>query len=82
MYCFETNDLKGQAIADRIEDNIFELPEADVIEVKHGHWIPHETMVRTPFARNYDCSVCGNSPVECGAYCNKCGAKMDGGKIK
>ena len=37
MYCFETNDPKGQVIADRIEDNIFELPVADVVEIpKNG----------------------------------------------
>ena len=57
-------------------------PIVDVAEVKHGHWIPHKIMIRTPYAKNYDCSECGNSPIECGAYCNKCGAKMDGGNVK
>lgn len=61
---------------------IANAPTVDVVEVKHGEWIPHKTMVRSPFARNYDCSVCGNSPIECGEYCNKCGAKMDGGKTE
>lgn len=50
----------------------------ELAEVKHGYWIPHKPMVRDPYARNYDCSECGNSPIECGEYCNKCGVKMDG----
>lgn len=50
----------------------------DMVDVKHGYWIPHKPMIRDPYARNYDCSECGNSPIECGEYCNKCGARMDG----
>ncbi len=57
-----------------------DAPAADVVEVKHGDWIPHEHVSRSPYARNYDCSACGNSPIETGDYCNKCGAKMEGGE--
>lgn len=49
------------------------LPTADVAPVRHGHWI-----------ENGDCQICS----ECGeehcwdeyraAYCDSCGAKMDG----
>ena len=59
-------------------DVFAEIPTADVAEVKHGYWVPHKPMIRCPYSRNYDCSECGNSPIECGEYCNKCGAKMDG----
>lgn len=55
-------------------------PAADVVEVVHGEWIPDPIMSRNPYARNYNCSVCGNSPIEVGNYCPHCGAKMDGGK--
>ena len=55
------------------------IPFGAKVEVVHAKWIPHEHMSRTPYARNYDCSACGNSPIETGDFCNKCGAKMDGG---
>lgn len=35
------------------------IPEADVEHIRHGYWIPHKTIVRSPFAKNYDCSECG-----------------------
>ena len=61
-------------------DDVFSTPEEKVKKITYGHWIPHETMIRAPYARNYDCSVCGNSPIECGDYCNKCGSYMKGRK--
>lgn len=64
----------------KVLDMIKQEPAADVVEVRHGRWIPHEHMSRTPYARNYDCSECGISPIECENYCPNCGAKMDGGK--
>jgi hypothetical protein len=33
QHCFETNDNRGQDIADRIFDEITEIPTADVVEV-------------------------------------------------
>lgn len=33
QHCFETNDNKGQDIADRIFDEITEIPTADVVKV-------------------------------------------------
>jgi hypothetical protein len=38
QHCFEQNDSHGQDIADRIFDDIVEIPTADVVEVKHGEW--------------------------------------------
>ena len=43
---------------------------------RHGRWIPHKTIYRTPFATNYDCSVCGKESFYT-RYCPNCGAKMD-----
>lgn len=67
-----SNGVTVQENTDHITD------VGDIVDVKHGYWIPHKPMIRSPYARNYDCSECGNSPIECGEYCNKCGAKMDG----
>jgi hypothetical protein len=54
------------------------LPAADVTEVVHGEWIAKDCIVRSPFARNYYCSVCKYEPLEEKNYCPDCGAKMDG----
>ena len=53
---------------------IMDEPAADVVEVRHGRWI-----------EDWECQYCS----ECGeehswetyraAYCDVCGAKMDGG---
>lgn len=80
QHCFKINDAKGQDIADRIEDDILEIPTADVVEVKHGNWRQNQHCRRI-----YYCSVCGRHiedasqrPKEFFPYCH-CGAKMDGG---
>ena len=56
-------------------DDVFYLPAADVVEVKHGKW---EVRTVRGEAELY-CSVCGNSPNVIYAYefCPSCGAKMD-----
>lgn len=77
----------------KLKDNmvrcIKEQPTADVVEVKHGEWIPvvvyNDTCIAT-------CSNCRRQIVEreCNAtafkleneFCRKCGAKMDGGKTE
>lgn len=49
---------------------------SDVVEVRHGHWIP-----QWAGARLVKCSVCGYEYcdlIECTDYCGNCGAKMDG----
>lgn len=68
--------------AKAVKTAIDKAPTADVAPVVHADWIPHEHVSRSPYARNYDCSACGNSPIETGDFCNKCGAKMDGGKAE
>ena len=59
----------------------YTLDEAPTIEAepaKHGRWEPHMSIVRTPFAMNYDCSVCGSEGFGTTNYCPNCGARMDG----
>lgn len=50
-------------------------PTADVVEVKHGHWITDENGIVI-------CSECGEEHAwdeYRATYCEDCGAKMDGG---
>ena len=35
------------------------VPDADVELKRHGHWVPKKEMIRSPEAKNYNCSVCG-----------------------
>lgn len=60
-------------------DDIENAPTVDAVEVVHGRWDCHASMVRTPFALNYDCSICGEESSKTTNYCPNCGAKMDGG---
>ena len=60
--------------------HLFDIPTAEVVEVKHGEWekfeIPH--MMR--------CSECGVSDLDIHRtkfdFCPYCGAKMDGGNAE
>lgn len=57
------------------EEAVHRLPVADVVPVRHGHWIDGFI----PDSMLGGCSECGFT---CGAhsffYCPNCGAKMDG----
>lgn len=59
-----------------VEGKIAGLPDADVVEVKHGEWILHNDGSGT-------CKVCGRHQKAiwdmCSwqKYCGHCGAKMD-----
>ena len=44
-----------------------------------GEWVAKNPMIRSPFARNYYCSVCKYEPIETKSFCPECGAKMKGG---
>ncbi len=63
----------GNEHCDRISCPIWKAPAADVAPVRHGHWIEDG---------DYQiCSECGEE--HCwdeyrAAYCDSCGAKMDG----
>ncbi len=77
-HCFSVSDARGQDVADKIEDEIAEIPTADVVEVKHGEW--NSLVIAKNF---YYCSECNRHikdttkmPYEHFPYCH-CGAKMD-----
>ena len=67
-----------------------EMKGANVELVVHGHWIAKREMIRSIYAKNYNCSICGaesfaypNCPY-CGAKnkfldfnCVKCGKRLD-----
>lgn len=61
--------------------HLFDIPTADVAEVKHGYWKEYFSAGKF----HYDCSVCddGFATKErlktVPKYCSNCGAKMDGG---
>lgn len=62
------------------QDDIIEMPAADVALVVHGEWVMYENKV-------YHCSMCGQlRPFDDdydyweSNYCPNCGAKMDGNK--
>lgn len=52
--------------------NLFKIPTADVVEVKHGEWIEE--------GNKHTCSCCGYCHILFGIpkhkYCQNCGAKM------
>ena len=48
---------------------------ADMVE-RQGEWLHKTTMIRTPTALNYICSVCGNETSKQTPYCAECGARM------
>ena len=57
---------------------IKDAPTADVVEVKHGKWLPHPHLMG-----KYFCSICSRQieewsldPAEYYPYCH-CGARMD-----
>lgn len=80
--------------ADEIEallnanEELFKIPAADVVAVKHGRWIGLEYdgyADGSPVYDLWECSECGEEvsgedvPIT-HPYCHGCGAKMDGGE--
>lgn len=41
-----------------------------------GEWMSKLVRARTPFARNYYCSICKHEPIELNDFCPNCGAYM------
>ena len=61
------------------------LPAADVVEVRHGEWMPiviQENYFDPPYCDTCKCSMC-EYEIDVSEtvynYCPNCGAKMDGG---
>ena len=67
------DDLPYKASVKRV---LMQAPSVDVVEVRHGEWLP-----QYEGSRLSKCSVCGYEYcdlIECRNYCGNCGAKMDG----
>lgn len=61
------------------------FPAADVVEVRHGVWIPYEQPLGVGYSISdykptHCCSRCKGLGWEFYTNCPNCGAKMDGGK--
>ena len=80
-----TDDVFGMGMQCGTENAINctkEAPAADVVEVRHGEWLP---VTYTHFgAKRYECSVCRDDEfwekryIEIKEnYCPNCGARMD-----
>ena len=77
-------DVSASEVINDFEEVIDAVPTADVVPVKHGHWISLDD-----YFEDAECSECGDALVigdcsfndfcECYNYCPNCGAKMDGG---
>ena len=74
---FCDDPIKGGCKAARFIDAI---PAADVVEVRHGHWIEQPLDFDLCGVAYYQCSKCGKEQQTPSNYCQFCGAKMDGGK--
>ena len=79
--CVGSNDSNYKDLDEVLND----APTADVVEVRHGHWIEHPQLDFEGgySGANYECSNCHYADLYdlddakyC--YCPNCGAKMDG----
>lgn len=74
--------INGETTIKCVERAIKEAPTADVVEVRHGHWIDKSRNINGLHDPRFDCSVCGHifwfQGAETFNYCPACGAKMDG----
>ena len=68
------------ALKKACQEEVRNLPAADVEEVKHGRW--HDVYMSSASSFVGTCSICGIAndipPVSLAKYCPNCGAKMDG----
>ena len=68
---------------DKVRGHIENIPAADVVPVRNGHWIPH-ILGNANVPWGYDCSACGDwivvgsDHIKKYKFCRNCGARMDG----
>lgn len=55
------------------------IPAADVVEVRHGHWVYEEPNGANSFKGAYWCDKCHQPESYRKNFCPNCGADMDGG---
>ena len=84
---FRARDILDKAMGTdsyfQIKSILFGLKAADVVEVRHGRWIPEacesvSKRNRLIEYRVYSCSICGRSNGRVKKrYCPNCGTRMD-----
>ena len=84
---FRARDILDKAMGTdsyfQIKSILFGLKAVDVVEVRHGRWIPEacesvSKRNRLIEYRVYSCSICGRSNGRVKKrYCPNCGARMD-----
>lgn len=69
-------DVSASEVINDFENVIEAVPTADVVPIRHGHWIINSDGYYP------QCSECMSEPRgrEMTKYCGECGAKMDGDK--
>ena len=71
-----------------MREDLYNLPTADVAEVKHGYWTRHEFVAKQAgySVMLYRHAECEKNPCRLfeamNDYCPNCGAKMDGKKVE
>lgn len=60
-----------------MKEDLYNLPTADVVEVKHGEWDVNGINIHNNTVGNWRCSVCKCVSLKDSNYCPYCGAKMD-----
>ena len=65
---------------DKVRGLIEKIPLADVVPVRHGHWIESSMSFNDGLSRLYGfkCSECSGFCIGESRYCPNCGARMDG----
>lgn len=88
MFNYDRTKSQTGISPDDVDFGVDKIPAADVVEVRHGRWIPeiHHTYLPVEYDENgfpilheytsFRCSLCGRGePIE-EPYCH-CGARMD-----
>jgi hypothetical protein len=84
QYRLFDNDENKQAIVEGCIEALKFTPTADVVEVKHGKWLPiviQDNYLEPPYCDTIKCSECGQEAdvsFHDAKHCYMCGAKMDG----
>lgn len=74
-------EVDEEEVIDSLVEALNALPSADVLEVRHGHWIDYDDDIVS-----CECSACHKKfnlyedDVNGYPYCPNCGAKMDRGE--
>jgi hypothetical protein len=91
-FCIDNGMHLAYTTLEMVMHETGKIPTADVVEVRHGHWIKqkpdteamniiHDMGLGKGMSVNsiyWTCSICENWGTPTHKYCCSCGAKMDG----